>query len=225
MPKNDNFNILSKTLNVVFPTVGVLMSAQGETEDATLLPILGAYYDTSEEFQGLYIPTVSGDVQYFDIDVVNISNAGDAQMIRFDVEDINYLIRPIYTEDGQWYSKYKIDLPKSVIESKFSTDSVEALKKFAGIDLGEIPAFFESLYAYASDRNKNIIALNYVSSAGVYSRVGAQWVETEIGLDMYEDLYVIEIDADGARALLDSFDSNGGKLLVEDATKSSVNPE
>lgn len=224
--KNSTFSIKSTTIKPVFPTVGVLMSAQGTDEQAEVSTFVGAYYETDEEFQGLYIAKPDGSLDYFDIEIEDIVAQGTDQLIRFDSEGKNYLLRTLYTEDGGFISKYKIDLPKSALEKKIILESKPAIEKLTGVDLGdeEVP-FFEGLYCYYLVDSPVIMSIVYMSSAGIFARRNGEWKPESLNPDIYESIPVFEISEDGAKELLNQFDTNNNKLPTEDAKKLSVDPE
>jgi len=226
LPKNETFNIKSTTIKPVFPTVGVLMSAQGTDEQAEVSTFVGAYYDTNEEFQGLYIARPDGSLDYFDIEIEDIVAQGSDQLIRFDAEGKNYLLRTLYTEDGEFISKYKIDLPKLVLEQKIILESKPAIEKFTGVELGddEVP-FFEGLYCYYLVDSPIIMSVIYMSSAGIFARRNGEWKLENLSPDIYENIPAFEVSVDGAKNLLDQFDKNNNKFSTEDAKKLSADPE
>jgi hypothetical protein len=225
MPRNNNFSLMDSAARPVYPTFGILMSAEGTDQQAEQKPIIGAYYNTLEQDAGLYIPLPSGSFDYFDIDVADVVPQGSDKLVRFDAEGMNYLIRPFYEEDGEWLSKYKIPLPKSVLEKIVTLQSHDAIEKFTGTELGEPLEFFEGLYCYYLRDSNIIMSIVYMSSAGIFSRRDAQWKPEALNPAIYEDAPVFEISIDGAKQLLDSFDSNRNVVSVEDAKKLSVEPE
>jgi hypothetical protein len=68
LPRKNNFSLLDTAARPVYPTLGVLMSAQGTDSQAEQKPVIGAYYNTLEQDAGLYIPLPSGSFDYFDIE-------------------------------------------------------------------------------------------------------------------------------------------------------------
>lgn len=213
MPENKNFNILSETVNVVYPTAGVFLGGGSEEfRDA----MLGAYYDSSEESKGLYVALVSGAVKYYDIDAAEVFPQGDPAIMRFSIGEADYLFRPLYSEDGQWLSKYGVDLPKEVLERKIALDGFSALEKFTGIELGDPLSYFEAMYLYFTESNPNVVSIDYASSYGNYSRRDGQWELSDIEIGLYDDLLAVEIKQNKAKEIVDLYDANKGKLLVKD---------
>jgi hypothetical protein len=187
--------------------------------------IVGAYFDSADASKGLYIVKPEGEILYFDIDMAEVKPQGDGRLVRFDYQNSNYLIRPFYEEDGAWISKYKISIPKIVIEKKVSADSVPALRKYAGLDFGGEPApFFEMLTAFttASEANKKVVSLDYVTSFGTFSRVGAEWVDSDLSAEYYEDFEGSEISPEKAVALLEKYDSQQGIISIQDVDDASI---
>lgn len=225
MPKNNNFSLLDTAARPVYPTLGVLMSAQGTDTRAEQKTVIGAYYNTLEQDAGLYIPLPDGSIDYFDIDIADLVQQGNEKMLRFDANDMNYLIRPFYEEDGEWISKYKIALPKLVLEKIVTLQSHDAIEKLTRTELGEPVPFFEGLYCYYMMDSPVIMSVVYMSTAGIFLRRNAQWVPENLNPDIYESLPAFEIGAEGAKTLLDSYDSNRNMFSVEDAKKLSVSPE
>lgn len=219
MPRNPNFTLDSPTLGVVYPTSGVLVSAGGQSIRE---PVVGAYYDTDPDTKGLYIVLPDGDVYYFDIDEVNVSPQGSGSLIRFDSGDTNYLLRPIYNTDGEWMSKYKIELPTTLLSQKLALDAHDALEKYLGVDLGEPLDFFEALYAYVEDGFPNVVAVNYLSSFGAFSRIGASWTPTDLDASMYDNWEAVEIDPAKAGDFLSKYDDQGGVVSVDEAVEASL---
>ena len=223
--KNSMFNLGDSSLKSVFPEMGVLMVAEGEKGEAQQTVILGGYYDSREEVAGLYIPRPDGEVDYFDLEIVNVIPQGDGRLVRFDYDGKNYLMRPFYMEDGQWISKYGIELPKSVLENKTSLDSHNALEKFTGVDMGEPFPFFEGLYAYYIPTNDVIMSIMYMSTGGTFMRSDSSWLPTQPDADYYQGLAVLEIQEEGAKELLDNYDKKRGIVSVEEVKKVSVASE
>jgi hypothetical protein len=222
MPENANFTLTSTTLGAVFPTSGVLMAEGTESFD---IAIIGAYFDSAEASTGLYIVKPDSEILYFDISMAEITPQGDGRLIRFDYEKTNYLIRPFYEEDGQWISNYKIPMPKIVIEKKVSADSVPALRKYAGLDFGGDPSpFFEMVIAFMTvgDVDKRVLALDYVTSFGTFSRVGATWVESDLSADYYEGFEGNEISPEKASALIEKYDLQRGIISTQDVDDASI---
>ena len=219
MPRNPNFTLDSPTLGVVYSTSGVLVSAGGQSIRE---PVVGAYYDTAPATKGLYIVLPDADIYYFDIDEVNISPQGSSSLIRFDSGDTNYLLRPLYEDDGEWMSKYKMEIPTEVLSQKVATDAHDALEKYLDVELGDPLPFFEAVYAYFEENFPNIIAVTYVSSFGTYIRSGPQWRLDDISEDVYENWAVIEIDPEKASAFIREYDEQGGVISVEKATEASL---
>jgi hypothetical protein len=222
MPQNENFTLTSTTLGAVFPTSGVLMAEGSEKFDVT---VIGGYFDSADATKGLYIVKPDSEILYFDIDMAEVKPQGDGRLVRFDYEDSNYLIRPFYEEDGQWISKYKISIPKIVLEKKVSADSVPALRKYAGLDFGGDPSpFFEMLTAFTTfgDVDRRVVSLDYVTSFGTFSRVGAEWKNSNLSADYYEGFEGNEIAPDKAVALLEKYDSQNGVISVQDVDDASI---
>jgi hypothetical protein len=222
MPENTNFTLTSTTLGAVFPTSGVLMAEGTESFD---IAIVGAYFDSADASKGLYVVKPEGEILYFDIDMAEVKPQGDGRLVRFDYENSNYLIRPFYEEDGAWISKYKISIPKIIIEKKVSADSVPALRKYAGLDFGGEPApFFEMLTAFttASEADKKVVSLDYVTSFGTFSRVGAEWIDSDLSAEYYEDFEGSEIAPEKAVALLEKYDSQQGIISIQDVDDAAI---
>lgn len=225
MPKKENFSLLDTAARPVYPTLGVLMSAQGTDSQAEQKPVIGAYYNTLEQDAGLYIPLPSGSFDYFDIELADIVAQGSDKLIRFDADGMNYLIRPFYEEDGEWLSKYKIPLPKPVLENIVTLQSHDAIEKFTQTELGEPVPFFEGLYCYYMIDSPVIMSIVYMSTAGMFLRRDGQWYPESLNPEIYESLPAFEISEEGAKTLLDGYDSNRNMFSVEDAKKLSVEPE
>lgn len=219
MPRNPNFTLDSPTLGVVYSTSGVLVSAGGQSIREAFV---GAYYDTAPETKGLYVVLPDADVYYFDIDEVNISPQGSSSLIHFDSGDTNYLLRPVYNTDGEWLSKYKIELPTTILSQKLALDSHDSLEKYLGVDLGEPLVFFEGLYAYTEEGSPNIVALNYLSSFGSFSRIGSSWTPTDLDDSVYDNWESIEIDPVKASDFLYKYDQQSGVISIEEAEEASL---
>ena len=219
MPRNPNFTLETSTLGVVYPTEGVLLSSG---EQNIREPIIGAYYDTNPDFEGLYIVLPGGDVYYFDIEDVSLRPSAGGAFISFSNNGSDYFVRPVIEDDGEWLSKYKTALPKDVLSKKIALDSHDALEKFMSVDLGEPLPFFEAIYAYFEDGFPNVVAVTYVSSFGTFLRSGAEWVVDDISADMYENWAVLEIDPEKANDFVSQFDEADGVLSVEIAVGASL---
>jgi hypothetical protein len=221
MPQNPEFSLNSDTLGVVYKDIGVLVGYTSEDaeEASESHAILGAYYEPSGDYKGLYFVLPEGAIKYFDVETVKISAESDGAYITFQADGNYWLIRGISEDDGVWVSKYKMELPVEVIQQLIIGRSREALNKYLGVSIPESVPEFESLTAYFSDTSKSIFALNYLSSSGTFTRLNYAWDRSETSYDYYEDLSVAEIDPDKASQLLDKYDEADGLFPVKDILK------
>lgn len=216
MPRNENFKLTDESVEIVFPSVGVL-STSGSVD--TNEPIVGAYYDSSEAGKGTYVLLPNGGIKYFDLDKSQLASVGDAnaKLVFQDDENV-YLIRGLIEDDGVWLSNYKIVVPTQVLESKVSIESRPAIEAQLGIPMESavfLP-FFETLVIYYRDNMDLILDVVYMTSAGSFSRQDAGWVPVDISDDKYEDIYVAEVQPDKAKEFLDLYDVDA-EINVEKA--------
>lgn len=222
MPQNPEFTLNSDTLGVVYKDIGVLA---GYASDSAKMAeethaILGAYYEPNGEYKGLYFVLPEGEVKYFDVDVAKLASEG--AYLTFEAETKLWVIRQLSEEDGLWLSSCKVELPTTVLAQLITARSKPALSKYLGVDLPDDTPEFEAIYAYFSDSAKNITALNYISTAGTYSRIGYEWKSADLSMDYYEDLSVVEISPEHCQELVDNYDETNGVYPTEDAIKFSV---
>ncbi len=221
MPQNPEFNLNSDTLGVVYKNIGVLVGyASAEAEEPTEThAILGAYYEPSGEYEGLYFVLPEGEIKYFDVQIAKLASQNDGAYLTFEAEGNLWLIRSLREDDGVWVSKYKMELPTEIIEALIIGRSSEAISKYLQISVPQPTVEFESLTAYFTETSKSITALNYLSSYGNYTRIDYGWERTDISADYYNDLAVAEIEPSKAQQLLDKYDEVDGMFPVNDILK------
>lgn len=220
MTQNPNFNPLSKSVEPLFGSTGV-MEVTGPAEYNTA--ITEAYFDSSAEWGGLYVVVPSGEIKYFDLDKSQVDqDAGETKSIVFqDVDGSSYFIRRVSDADGTWMSKYKTELPVEVLQKKILTDSTPAVEMLLKLDLPPVLPFFESLVFYYKEGADSVLELTYLSSAGTYFRQDATWTLSDLDSAKYDEAYVLEVDPTRASEAIDAFDEKD-LLSVEDATKYSL---
>ena len=172
MPQNPEFTLNSDTLGVVYKDTGVLEaydSADAKSASETHA-VIGAYYEPSGQYKGLYFVLPEGEVKYFDIEAVKLNSENSGAYITFEAESKSWLIRDLEETDGAWVSKYKMELPTEVLKQLIVGRSKPALTKYLGVDIPDTLPEFETLTAYFSEKSPSIFALNYMSSQGIYTR-------------------------------------------------------
>lgn len=221
MPQNPNFNLEADTVGSIFKNVGVLMADGAETYNNT---ILGAYYDSAEKTKGLYVILPNSEIKYFEIDSAEIFPQNGGNIIRFDLNNVSYMLRNIMDEDGAWISDLKVELPIEALQSRVMYESTPALDKYLGTELGEQLPFFESVFAYVADESKSIALLLYLSTAGAYSRENFEWKPIDLDESFLDNLLAIQLDDDKVASLVAKFDSNRGILTVSEVEQASSTP-
>lgn len=221
MPQNPNFNLEADTVGSIFKNVGVLMADGAETYNNT---ILGAYYDRDEKTKGLYVILPNSEIKYFEIDSAEIFPQNGGNIIRFDLNNVSYMLRNIIDEDGAWISDLKVELPVEALQSRVMYESTPALDKYLGTELGEQIPFFESVFAYVADESKSIALLLYLSTAGAYSRENFEWKPIDLDESFLDNLLAIQIDDDKVAPLVAKFDTNRGILTVSEVEQASSTP-
>jgi hypothetical protein len=221
MPQNPEFTLNSNTLGVVYKDIGVLVGYASETAESPTEShaIIGAYYEPAGDYKGLYFVLPEGAIKYFDVDVVKLGTESNGAYITFQGDGNLWVIRGLNEEDGEWVSKYKMELPVQAIEALIVGRSSQALNKYLGVSLPEGTPEFESLTAFFSGTSKTVTALNYISSYGNYTRLNFEWARTDISADYYEDLQVAEIEPDKASELLEKYDDLDGMFPVREILK------
>jgi hypothetical protein len=221
MPQNPEFSLNSDTLGVVYKDIGVLVGYTSENaeEASETHAILGAYYEPSGDYKGLYFILPEGSIKYFDIETAKLATENDGAYLTFQADGNIWLIRSLNEDDGLWISKYKMELPVEVLEQLIVSRSRGALNKYLGVSIPEGSPEFEDLTAYFSDTSKSIFALNYLSSNGTYTRIDYSWQKSDTSYDYYEDLSVAEIDPNKANELLEKYDEADGLFPVKDILK------
>jgi hypothetical protein len=224
MPQNPEFSLNSETLGVVYKDISVLLGYASDTAEQPeeTHAILGAYYEPSGEYKGLYLPLPDGEVKYFDVEVASIGSENDGAYVTFEADTKNWLIRGITGEDGAWVSKCRTELPRSVVEQLIIGRSTKAFSKFFGVNVPESLPEFEGVYVYYSDKSESVVALNYVSTYGTYTRLNGSWKSTDTGYDYYEDLFVSEINPEEVDELVKAYDDANDVYMVKDALAKSV---
>ena len=221
MSQNPEFSLNSDTLGVVYKDTGVLEgyeSAEAESVGESHA-IVGAYYEPSGEYKGLYFVLPEGELKYFDIEAVKLGNQTNGAYITFEADNKFWIIRNLEETDGAWISKYKMELPVEVLKQLIVGRSKPALTRYLGVDIPDSIPEFESLTAYFSETSPSIFALNYMSSQGIYTRLDYEWERSEVSFDYYEDMAVAEIEASKASELLEKFDDADGIFPVKDVLK------
>lgn len=221
MPQNPEFTFNSDTLGVVYKDTGVLEgydSADAESA-SEIHAVIGAYYEPSGEYKGLYFVLPEGELRYFDIEVAKLGSESSGAYITFEADSKFWLVRDLEETDGTWISKYKMELPTEVLKQLIVGRSKPALIKYLGVNIPDTLPEFESLTAFFSEKSPSIFALNYMSSQGIYTRLDYQWEKSEVSYDYYEDLAVAEIEPEKANELLEKFDDADGIFPVKDILK------
>jgi len=221
MPQNPNFNLESDTVGSIFKSVGVLVADGAETYNNS---ILGAYYDSAEKTKGLYVVLPDSEIKYFDIDSAEVFPQNGGNIIRFDQNDVSYMLRNFIDEDGVWVSDLKVELPTEALQNRVMYESTPALDKYLGMELGEQLPFFESVFAYFSEESQNIAFLIYMSTAGAYSRENFEWKPVSLDENFFDDLSAVQLDNDKVADLVSKFDSNRGILSVSEVEQASSMP-
>jgi hypothetical protein len=221
MPQNPNFNLESDTVGSIFKSVGVLMADGAETFNNS---ILGAYYDSAEKTKGLYVVLPDSEIKYFDIDSAEVFPQNGGNIIRFDQNNVSYMLRNFIDEDGIWVSALKVELPVEVLQTRVMYEATPAIDKYLGMELGEQLPFFESVFAYLSEESKTVALLIYMSTAGAYSRENAEWKPISLDETFLDNLSAVQIDTDKVAAIVTKFDSNRGILSVAEVEQASSMP-
>jgi hypothetical protein len=221
MPQNPNFNLESDTVGSIFKNVGALVADGAETFNNT---ILGAYYDRDEKTKGLYVVLPDSEIKYFDIDSAEIFPQNGGNIIRFDLNNVSYMLRNFLDEDGVWISDLKVELPVDALQTRVMYESTPALDKYLGTELGEQLPFFESVFAYVAEKSDSVALLIYMSTAGAYSRENAEWKPIDLNEDFLNDLGAIQIDNDKVAEIVSKFDSSRGILPTSEVEKASSMP-
>jgi hypothetical protein len=183
---------------------------------------LGAYFEPAGEYKGLYFVLPEGEVKYFDIEIATLGSESSGAYLTFQSGNETWLIRGLNEEDGLWISKYKIELPASVLTQLIVGRSKPAMSKFLNVNLPDSSIEFESLVAYFDEASPTLVALNYLSSAGSFSRLNYQWDATDISADFYDDLATIEIKPENALKLVNEFDELDGIYPVKELLKNEA---
>ena len=205
MPQNPEFSLNSDTLGVVYKDIGVLSGYASEKAESPeeITAILGAYYEPAGEYKGLYFVLPQGEIKYFDVDVAKLGSDNNGAYITFEADTKNWVIRGLNEEDGIWISSCKTEIPVSVLEQ---------------IVIGRS----STVYAYYSENSPTVVALNYLSSYGTFTRLNYTWKQTDISLDYYQDLAVVEIDPSKVQGLVDKYDEVDGVYPVKDVLEDSL---
>lgn len=221
MPQNNDFKVDSPTVSEVFNSIGVFSDENSNNSE-----MVGAFYDTNPAFQGLYIVMPSGDIKYFDIKITDIVTANNGELAGFQDASGSYVMRTLTSDDGQWASKYKIDLPVEVLEQKVVFDSKQAFEKLFNITLPQDNAdsFGEDLVVYYDESN-TVSGLVYSCIAGYYSLSGANWVQEDMNDGIYEGDYVAEVNPDKAQQVVDAYYESRGLLDVDKISSLLLNNE
>jgi hypothetical protein len=216
MPQRPQFDLNSPTLVPVLPTLGVVETA------AEKFAIIGAYYDSEEEFKGLYLVTTDEGVTYLGIPLEEVAIDGLSQFIFFAYEGLDYTIRPLVEDDGIWISSLKTPLPYLVLSKMIVTQSTDTIEEIVNVDIGDGLPVFEALYAYYDEKLDLVASLVYMSNFGIYARVDGDWVEDDISAPSYQNLFTVEIGPNGADEFINLFDEKFGNVLLSDVTPYAV---
>jgi len=224
MPQNPEFSLNSDTLGVVYKDIGVLSGYASEKAESPeeITAILGAYYEPAGEYKGLYFVLPQGEIKYFDVDVAKLGSDNNGAYITFEADTKNWVIRNLNEEDGIWISSCKTEIPVSVLEQIVIGRSSMALSKYLGVQVPESTPEYEAVYAYYSENSPTVVALNYLSSYGTFTRLNYTWKQTDISLDYYQDLAVVEIDPSKIQGLVDKYDEVDGVYPVKDVLEDSL---
>lgn len=217
MPQKLNFTLNSETVEPIFGSVGA-MEVMGDSEYTTA--VTGAYFDTAPETAGLYVVKPNSEVMYFDLQKSQVSadDTVSSSILFQDQDGTSYLLRELTSEDGEWLSKYKVEIPLVAAQKKVLTESGPAVEELLDIKLPQGLPFFESLVFYYEPDMEDVYELTYISSAGAFKRVDASWKPSDIASEKYDGLAVMELDPVASKEALDKFDE-GDSLPVKIASK------
>jgi hypothetical protein len=215
MPQRPEFDMNSETVAPVYGRVGVLES------DTSKVAVLGAYYDRSPEFSGLYVISTDG-IKYFDIQAGDLYPVGLTGYVEFNSEEVSYLIRELDEEDGLWMSVYKTELPIPVLQQMIVTKSKNVIQQLTKIALPDTLPDFESLYIYYESDSDRLSTIIYMSSYGIFSRSEADWQDIDLNLPELQDLVTEDVSPANANALINLYDDNLGIVSLQEAKKYTI---
>jgi hypothetical protein len=216
MPQRSQFDLNAPSLVPLLPTIGVLENASEKSA------IIGAYYDSEEEFKGLYLITAEDGVNYFDIPLEDIFIDGLSQFLFFAYEGLDYTVRPLVEDDGIWVSNLKTPLPYLVLSKMIVTESTDTIKEIVNVDIGDSLPLFEALFAYYNESLDLVVSLVYMSNFGTYARVDGDWSEDDISAPSYQDLFTVEIGPNKADEFIDLFDKKLGNVSLSETTPYAI---
>jgi hypothetical protein len=216
MPQRPQFDLSAPTLVPILPTIGVVETS------AEKYAIIGAYYDSEEEFKGLYLITADSGVTYLSIAIDELAVDGLSQFVFFAYEGLDYTVRPLVEDDGVWLSALKTPLPYLALSKMIVTESTDTIKGILNVEIGDGLPIFEALYAYYNEELGLVSSLVYMSNFGIYARVNGDWVEEDISAPSYQSLLTIEVGQAGADKFIDLFDKKLGNVSLEDVAPYAV---
>lgn len=186
---------------IIFPGYGVV--TQTDNPEFSLA-VKGVYL----EGDTLTVVSPSGSETTFD--TKNISEVRKTGRISFESDGSEYLIRELSEDDGYWLSQYKTWLPLAAIKSLINSQP----ESTENVDLNSP---IESLVAYANDTSVYVLGLEYTNAAGVWARVGGDWVLVPTENSPFENMIAIPISKEQAPEFIELYDKN--YVTVQDAEK------
>jgi hypothetical protein len=190
----------------IFPSPGVLIRANGDNAYHAAISSAVINEDNMLDVSFLQPPAKS-----FPVDFDNLSINSNTGIITFNVFDADYTLRPFRDEDGQWLSKFQVDLPVEALNQIVNRESKASYMSYMP---GSVMPQDESITAVAYEGSQYIVGLLYNNDLGNWARIGGDWVLLNAVDNSYDDTVAFPISFVGAQDLLDAYDSK--QLTIND---------
>lgn len=196
--------MIDNAKQIVFPSMGAL-----ERTDVALTPEVIKYAYVNQEDK-LVVVYIDDSRESFDVKQ-GIMEPYTYGLVTFSTEDgDSYIIRPIDEYDGEWVSKFAIELPaQSLKELLKKSEAVVNVKYLENAD--------ENLVAMKSPDNDNIYGVLYVNKYGAYVRINQTWTGIGPSDEAFSGAVPYNVIPATAQEFIDTYD--GGDVTIDKVEK------
>lgn len=195
--------MIDNAKQIVYPNLGAL---ERTDEPSTPEPIKYAFIDTDDKLVVVYN---DDSRESFDVKQGSIEPYTYGVVV-FATVDGDYIIRPIDEYDGEWASKFAMELPTQSIKDLL-------LKSEAEVDMKYLENEDERLIAMKSPEDDNFYGVLYLNKSGAYVRVNETWVGIGPSDSAFEGAVPYDVIPATAQEFMDLYD--GGDVTLENAEK------
>jgi len=207
---------LRNNFDLVFDKVGVFEKVKKNGSVDIRLFCDRAFYSKNIKDSGtMYVAWGDDDeiVRPYEIDSEDLTRDARGNISFENTDGMTVHIREFKEEDGQWASRWKMDMPVKALEYLNSPDLME------GDDMKEY------LVAYSKEESSGpVFGVEYYNSKlGSFARANGTWILLSPSDETFIDVPATFIDPDKADEFLKAFDKGG--LMIDEVDKKYARQE